>query len=141
MAVERKITIARILAVRYGIAKRIYASRKFWLDTDRQAAKFSDIIRNLHSLYARETTKVRLRNIPSGHIRPGLCSRPSLSLLAHWRVTHSCQQSRFERDSHDFEAVFTVPPDRHFHQRNVPTKPKSTTITFDRQDYHYRLAE
>ena len=43
---------------------------------------------------------------------------------------HSCQQSRFERDNHNFVAVFTVPPDRHFHQRNVPIQPKSTTTTY-----------
>ena len=52
--------------------------------------------------------------------------------------SYSCQQSQFERDSHNFEAVFIVPPDRHF---QVPIKPTSTTISFDRQDYHYKLAE
>ena len=53
MAVEPKIAIERILAdlnlaVRYGIAMRIYASRKFWrifnlavVIIDRQTAKFN----------------------------------------------------------------------------------------------------
>ena len=49
MAVEPKITIARILAdlnlaVRYGIAIRIYASRKFGgCNIDHQTAKFNSL--------------------------------------------------------------------------------------------------
>ena len=35
---------------------------------------------------------------------------------------HSCQLSRFERDSHDFELLVPVPPDEQFLTLFVPLK-------------------
>ena len=39
----------------------------------------------VNTLYCGQSTPIA-EFLPSGHFRPGLCSRPSLSLLAHWRV-------------------------------------------------------